>query len=196
MKYRRLTWDQACRFAAERRRLWACAYDIDNETLYPRRKQTPVEGVLTGQGAPTVRFAMFGANGKLRSSGRVHYTSRQYADTYEEAVELYNELVRERSLQIETLGETVIDDFLPSSECSAPESAPPVYDRRNGLVIPQPERVADFFHRMDRLCRRYGYSLAFDDGIVLEPYSQENMDAIRRAELSLEDSLPGRGEIT
>ena len=109
-------------------------------------------------------------------------------------MELYNELVRERSLRIETLGETVIDDFLPSPERSTQEPALLVYDRRNGLVIPQPERVADFFQRMDHLCRRYGYSLAFDDGIVLEPYSQENMDAIRRAELSLEDSLPGRGE--
>ena len=109
-------------------------------------------------------------------------------------VRKHRKRVVRKQMAVGTLGETVIDDFLPSPERSTQESALPVYDRRNGLIIPQPEQVADFFQRMDHLCRRYGYSLAFDDGIVLEPYSQENMDAIRRAELSLDDNLPGRGK--
>lgn len=42
MKYRRLTWEQACRFAAERRRLWACAYDIDSQLLLLKKSELAV----------------------------------------------------------------------------------------------------------------------------------------------------------
>lgn len=110
MKYGKIDSIQADQFAAEGHRLWACAYEINNETLYPYLKQTPVEGMI----APGCQFAVFGKGGTLRKSGRVSYYSRQYADTYEEAVELYNELVTKRREKLEQLTDTVYDDYIPA----------------------------------------------------------------------------------
>ena len=108
MKYGSITCIQADQFAREGRRLWACAYKIDNQTLYPHLRQEPVEGMIT----PEWKFAPFGVNGKLRSSGRVSYDSRQYADTYGEAIELYNELVTKRRKALEQIADTVYDDYV------------------------------------------------------------------------------------
>lgn len=110
MKYGNITSIQADQFAREQRRLWACAYKIDNQTLHAHLKQAPVEGVIT----PDRKFAVFGANGRLRSSGRVSFDARQYADTYAEAVELYNELVTKRKNALEQLADTVYDDYIPA----------------------------------------------------------------------------------
>lgn len=110
MKYGVIDCIQAERFANEGHHLWACAYEIDNEILYPRLRQTPVEGVLTSD----LQFAVFTKSGTLRKSGRVSYYSRQYADTYEEAVELYNELVTKRKEKLEQLADTVYDDYIPA----------------------------------------------------------------------------------
>lgn len=110
MKYGEIDCIQAERFANEGRHLWACAYEIDNETLHPHLRQTPVEGILT----PDLQFAVFTKGETLRKSGRVSYYSRQYADTYEEAVELYNELVTKRRKRLEQMEDSVYDDYLPS----------------------------------------------------------------------------------
>ena len=63
---------------------------------------------------PERKFAPFGVNGRLRSSGHVSYDSRQYADTYGEAVELYNELVTKRRKALEQITDTVYDDYIPA----------------------------------------------------------------------------------
>lgn len=110
MKYGSITRIQADQFAREGRRLWACAYLIDNQTLYPHLRQEPVEGMIT----PERKFAPFGVNGRLRSSGRVSYDSRQYADTCGEALELYNELVTKRRKALEQLTDMVYDDYVPA----------------------------------------------------------------------------------
>ena len=66
-----------------------------------------MEGMIT----PERKFAPFGANGRLRSCGRVSYDSRSYADTYGEAVALYHELVTKRRKALEPITE---DEYIPA----------------------------------------------------------------------------------
>lgn len=122
MKYRRLTYDHAYRMYEEGTILYACAYTIDNETLYPRLKQVPVQGVFVNarrgtdplfRYGQTLYFAELKADGTPRATGRVEYTSRWYATTYEEGVELYNERVQSRKERILDLLCQTERDFLP-----------------------------------------------------------------------------------
>lgn len=88
--------------------LWAVAYSVNDDTEYHRLMCKPTNGELCGYSFIPYKI---GTKTK-RSSGKVSKYARKYADTYEEAVELFNSLVQKR---IDNLLEMVKDaknDFI------------------------------------------------------------------------------------
>lgn len=91
-------------------KLWACAYDFDNNKTTMGLISKPVYGMLRGYGwnykdeevteekSYSSFFVPFrkGSEIEFAKSKAVHIYSRVYADTYEECVELFNSLVDEK----------------------------------------------------------------------------------------------------
>jgi len=83
---------------------WACAYSEDNNYDYSHLKQLPIRGMIldkhkAGMSKPKYSnqvFVPLNKNDELIKSKAVDIYSRHYANTYEECVEVYNELVQER----------------------------------------------------------------------------------------------------
>lgn len=82
--------------------IWGFAYDINDDTENRRLSCLPVLGEISKNlhGKPSWSTYCFypykkGTHTK-RQSGKVDFNSRCYADTYGEAVEMYNELVQQR----------------------------------------------------------------------------------------------------
>lgn len=83
------------------RPIWGLNYSINNETEYKDLICLPVLGEIVDR---TGKFRIWSSDfvpykkgtSELRKSGMVSARSRIYADTYEEAVEMYNELVQKR----------------------------------------------------------------------------------------------------
>lgn len=81
--------------------IWACAYNVNNDTKHKYLIKKPVLGIVEGYkpfGKNTVSrtrssFYELKKDGSSKESSKVFCTSREYADTYEECVELYNSLV-------------------------------------------------------------------------------------------------------
>lgn len=76
--------------------IWAVAYKINDETKHTRLICKPMLGEIIKGRWKTEFFPYKKGTRTLRESGEVNVYSREYADTYEEAVELYNSLVQER----------------------------------------------------------------------------------------------------
>lgn len=89
-------------------KLWACAYEFDNNKISMGLISKPVYGMTRGYGwdyeemAEEESYSSFFVPFRSRSetefakSKAVRILSRVYADTYEECVELFNSLVNEK----------------------------------------------------------------------------------------------------
>lgn len=85
--------------------LYGFAYEINDDTKDCRLSCRPVIGTSIHEGGKIYYFVPYKkGTQELRKSGRVLFESRMYADTYKEAVEMYNELVQKR---IEKLKEMI-----------------------------------------------------------------------------------------
>lgn len=100
MKY--ITYEEI-RNAPVNKEIWACAYDEDNNYDYSHLRQEPVKGMIVyNSGENKVRlysdkiFMKIGKSGKLVKSSSVKLFLREYADTYEECVEVYNDTIDKR----------------------------------------------------------------------------------------------------
>lgn len=71
--------------------IWACAYNVNNDTSHKYLIKKPVLGIA-GEYNPRY-FYELKKDGTPKKSSKVYCTSREYADTYEECVELYNSLI-------------------------------------------------------------------------------------------------------
>lgn len=92
--------------------IWACAYEFDNSKMQMRFIQKPVFGEIDGdKWGRGHYFIPYKKNGKdLATSKRVSIESRQFADTYEECVGLYNRLVQDKiDMFMKRVGETRAD---------------------------------------------------------------------------------------
>lgn len=92
--------------------LWGFAYDtnMSKETMATRR--TPILGMIKEHNH-RYYFYEFKINGKdLKLSSRVNTWSRHYADTKEEAIVAYNELVNYHIQKAEKLIEQYSKDIL------------------------------------------------------------------------------------
>lgn len=100
MKY--ITYEEI-RNAPVNKEIWACAYDEDNNYDYSHLRQEPVKGMIvynSGGNRTGLRsnkiFMKIGRGGKLVKSSSISLLSRKYADTYEECVEVYNDIIDKR----------------------------------------------------------------------------------------------------
>lgn len=103
--------------------VWACAFDMDADRHKGSCSIThlhcrPVKGVILAHGYDyedesgsvalwhRCEFAILDKNDKPRKSGRVYLHSRRFIKTYEDCIELYNELI---SQKISTLLNVIVD---------------------------------------------------------------------------------------
>lgn len=87
MKY---TWENVPRDIP----VWGCAYDVNNDNMYNYLRKEPVLGIV--KDIRSKHFDIFyeiNKKGEIKKYSKVYVSSRQYADTYEECVELYNSLI-------------------------------------------------------------------------------------------------------
>ena len=79
--------------------IWGFAYTIKNDTAHHKYFSKPMLGELRETNHSYSDWAVFfpyKKNGEIYKSKGVNLNARYYADTYEEAVEMYNELVQQR----------------------------------------------------------------------------------------------------
>lgn len=92
--------------------IWAIVYNINDETKRTRLICKPLLGEVIKRSRKT-EFVPYKKGTKLlRESGKVGAYSREYADTYEEAVELYNSFVQERIDKLKEMIAKAENDFI------------------------------------------------------------------------------------
>jgi len=88
--------------------IWGLAYDINNETEHRNYSCKPVLGEIRGRS-----FHKYKKGTTECQLAGVSIWARQYADTYEEAVELYNSLVMARIDTLYRLIDSAQKDLIP-----------------------------------------------------------------------------------
>lgn len=89
--------------------VWACGFDIDvdrHDNSITHSYSKPVDGMIQSMYKDTnthantqwyvCRFVPFAKNGRLRKSGAVSLYARRFAQTYNDCVEIYNQLIDEK----------------------------------------------------------------------------------------------------
>lgn len=76
--------------------LWAFAYDVDNNVDRRVAISKPVRGEVIKEGEKRRFYSYYKNTNKLKTVGGVKVSSRNYAETKDEAVEGYNLLVQNR----------------------------------------------------------------------------------------------------
>ena len=100
--------------------LWAVAYDIDNDTGHVRLSCKPTLGEVVSSSEIKASslwsnyiFVPYKKGTHTRcKSGFVSCGARMYADTYEEAVDIYNSLVQKRVDKLEKMKNEAVNDFI------------------------------------------------------------------------------------
>lgn len=95
--------------------IYGFAYKINDDTRDKRLSCLPILGEIRENNIPkkwsTYCFYQYKKGTKaIRKSGAVDYNSRYYADTYSEAVEMYNELVQKRIDKLKKMIEEAEND--------------------------------------------------------------------------------------
>lgn len=93
------------------KKIWACAYEFDSNKTTMNLIQKPVYGEIYCD-TWMRSFVPYKKNGGLAMSKMVRAISRVYADTYEECVELYNSLVKERVNWFMKRAEETANDYI------------------------------------------------------------------------------------
>ena len=94
--------------APRNKSIWAVAYSINDDTEHHRLLCKPTNGEFDGYS-----FIPYKVGTKTkRKSGRVSKYAREYADTYDEAVDLFNSLVQKRIDNLLKMVEDAKKDFM------------------------------------------------------------------------------------
>jgi len=94
------------------RKVWACAYSTNSKKEDMSLICNPVYGQIV-KTRYSIGFVVFKKNNELRSlNSSVSVWAREYADTYEESFEIYNELVQKRIDWLNKMIEHTKSDFL------------------------------------------------------------------------------------
>lgn len=102
MKYGTVSEQKAKEFAKAGRIFYGCAYQINDNDLSHTLMQKPIKGIFVNDGYDT-NFVPVKKDGTPRKSGGVWRGSRHVADTYEECVEIFNDLVDKRKQKLQEL---------------------------------------------------------------------------------------------
>lgn len=92
--------------------IWACAYSTNNTEKSMALRKKPVKGIIKQDGFYDYFFEYKKDGKTLKKSGAIKHTGRQYADTYEECVELYNTLVDKQITVLQELFDKCMDDYI------------------------------------------------------------------------------------
>ena len=99
--------------------VYGLAYDINDDTEHKRLSCKPVLGeIISTEGIKCKLWSQYvfipykNGTTEKRKSGYVDFQSRMYADTYTEAVEMYNELVKERIDNLYKLIDSAEEDII------------------------------------------------------------------------------------
>ena len=98
--------------------IWACAYAFDNNKETMGLKQEPIQGAI--HQARQMYFFPFrkGSTTEFITSKKVHYLARVYADTQEECLALYNQLIQDKiSYFLKRIKEVQKDLRLTCDDC-------------------------------------------------------------------------------
>ena len=97
--------------------IYGFAYDVNNDTEHRRLNCLPVLGEIIHNKScnrwSNYVFVPYKKGTKQKcKSGIVDFNSRTYADTYEEAVEMFNELVQKRIDELNRMANEAIKDMI------------------------------------------------------------------------------------
>lgn len=92
--------------------IWAVAYEINDDTKITNLRCLPTHGEITNYGRNYFFVPYKKGTNEKRRSGEVLFWSRRYADTYEEAVELYYEMIDDRIKKLQKMIEEAKADKL------------------------------------------------------------------------------------
>lgn len=138
MIYHRPTTEQLLNLYQNETVLWACAYDINDDTGYVNLKSLPVKGILVNASGQTyseakasgknawhysepAHFAILKSDGTPRKSGQITLYARVYADTKEECELLFDQLVQKRIDRLQQCLQDARNDKLhPELSCETP----------------------------------------------------------------------------
>lgn len=123
MKYR--DWNEKLYKQKAGKKVWACAYDFDSNKETMGYISKPIYGILSDRhirndiseintDERALYFIPFrkGSDTTLAKSKQVSIYARVYADTYEECVELYNELIQEKIDWFQNKIKKIEEDFI------------------------------------------------------------------------------------
>lgn len=82
--------------------IWGCAYKTNDSEKGMSLKKEPVLGMIVQEFGHKY-FYELKKNGEIKKSSKVYYYSRQYADTLEESIEIYNDAVESQIKLLEEL---------------------------------------------------------------------------------------------
>lgn len=92
--------------------IWAVAYEINDDTKVTKLRCLPILGEIEKYGNRHFFVPYKKGTTEKRSSGEVLFWARLYADTYEEAVELYCEMIDARIEKLQEMIEEARADKL------------------------------------------------------------------------------------
>ena len=92
--------------------IWGLAYDINDDTEWHNLKCEPTLGEIIETGGLLKFIPYKKGTSELRRGSSVHLRSRVYADTYEEAIDMYNELVQKRIDNLQRMIELAKSDMI------------------------------------------------------------------------------------
>lgn len=90
--------------------VWACAYSTNSTEKSMAKRKKPVRGIVQKNSWKDL-FVEIKKNGELKS-GSVSVDARDYADTEEECIEMYNKSIMEQIEKLEKLKQDCINDFI------------------------------------------------------------------------------------
>ena len=101
-------------------KIWACAYEFDCNKESKKYIQKPVYGIFVdgwcGIASANINeirfFTTINKNGHPSRSKKVHLYAREYADTEEECIKLYNSLVQKKIDYFQQRIEEVKKEFI------------------------------------------------------------------------------------
>lgn len=97
-------------------KIWACAYQLDNNQITMGLKQKPIYGVIKGRYRPEFFIPFKKNSNELAKSKQVSIYARCFADTEMECIELYNQLVQEKIDWFKVRLEETKDDLITCEE--------------------------------------------------------------------------------
>ena len=61
------------------------------------------------------------------------------------------------------------------------------WDNKKGDYIEAPDKLVEFFNEVDKICKKYNYSISHEDGhgaFEIEEYDKNNIDWLKSANIN------------